>query len=166
MLYAPNPALAFVGTTFASYTPFTLPDVCTLRFALAWAVAYSIDLRRLFEFERERLSTVGEARAEMERTMEMEGEGEGKEGAKAEASTLLEYGVLVPLDVRERTASGGGLWAPELDTVLPVWNPERTAVREVMFNVKRRALELDRAREVKEGDREDAQTRGFAQSTE
>ncbi|KAJ7489685.1 hypothetical protein B0H11DRAFT_2191799 [Mycena galericulata] len=176
-LYAPNPALAFVGTAFASYTPFTLADVCSSWLALAWAgaLAYPTDLRTLLEFERERLRAVEEARVEMERAMEMEGEGGGESadaaaglsagketGTKAEASALVAYGVLGPFEEAYASALRAEVVSarPELDAVLPVWNPERTAAREAMFSVKRRALELARAKEMKGGDREDAESRG------
>ncbi|KAJ7429730.1 hypothetical protein B0H11DRAFT_1024431 [Mycena galericulata] len=177
-LYAPNPALAFIGTAFASYTPFTLADVCSSWLALAWAgaLAYPADLRTLLEFERERLRAVEEARVEMERAMEMEMEGEGggeeaaaaglsagkERGTKAEASALVAYGVLGPFEEAYASALRAEVVSarPELDAVLPVWNPERTAAREAMFSVKRRALELARAKEMKDGDREDAESRG------
>ncbi|KAJ7121485.1 hypothetical protein C8R44DRAFT_831636 [Mycena epipterygia] len=142
-LYAPNASLAFVGTAFASYTPFTLADVCSTWLALAWvgAIAYPTTLPKLLHFEAERLGEVAAARAEMESA--------SAEGANGEASALVAYGVLGPFE----EAYAGALRAevvdvrPELDDVLPVWSPERTAVREAMFATKRAALELVRARE-------------------
>ncbi|KAJ7751560.1 hypothetical protein DFH07DRAFT_774805 [Mycena maculata] len=137
-LYAPNPSLALVGTAFASYTPFTLADVCSTWLALAWsgALAYPTSLRTLLAFEDERLAAVEAARVEMEST------------DRGGASALVAYGVLGPFE----EAYAGALRAevvrarPELDGVLPVWSPERTAVREAMFDLKRRALEAARAR--------------------
>ncbi|KAJ6571383.1 hypothetical protein B0H19DRAFT_1372488 [Mycena capillaripes] len=142
-LYARNPTLAFVGTAFASYTPFTVADICSTWLALAWtgAIAYPTTLQGLLEFEAERLTAVAAARIEMEAATDSEGD-------KTEASALVQYGVLGPFE----EAYAAGLRAevvqvrPELGTVLPVWSPERTAVRETMFDKKRVALELARAR--------------------
>jgi hypothetical protein len=141
-LYAHNPTLAFVGSAFVCYTPFTIADMCSTWLALAWtsAVAYPTTLYGLLEFEAERLAVVAAAREEMEAATD---------GGMTEASALVAYGVLGPFE--ETFASGLRAEVvqarPELATVLPVWNPERTAAREAMFKTKRAALELARERE-------------------
>ncbi|KAF7350166.1 hypothetical protein MVEN_01319100 [Mycena venus] len=125
-LYARNPTLAFVGTAVASYTPFTIADVCSTWLALAWTgtIEYPTTLDDLLEFERERLAAVAAARIE---------NGSGIQGILEAYASGLRAEV-----VQAR---------PELGAVLPVWNPERTEVREAMFDKKRAALELARVRE-------------------
>ncbi|KAJ7362316.1 hypothetical protein DFH08DRAFT_731696 [Mycena albidolilacea] len=150
VLYARNPTLAFVGTAVASYTPFTIADISSTWLALAWtgAIAYPTALDGLLAFERERLAAVVAGRIEMEAAFTDSTSGDSERG-KTEGSSLVAYGVLGPFE--EEYA--GGLRAevvqarPELDSVLPVWNPERTAVREAMFDKKRAALELARERQ-------------------
>ncbi|KAJ7631501.1 hypothetical protein B0H17DRAFT_1108969 [Mycena rosella] len=153
-LYARNPALAFIGTAFASYTPFPLADVCSAWLALAWAgeIAYPTTLPRLLEFEAERLAAVGAARREMEVAAAGAGEpgtDEGTGQGKTEASALVAYGVLGPFEEAYASALRADVVQarPELDAVLPVWSAERTAAREAMFGAKRAALELARERE-------------------
>ncbi|KAJ6575996.1 hypothetical protein DFH09DRAFT_1150169 [Mycena vulgaris] len=162
-LYARNPALALIGTAFASYTPFTVADVCSTWLALAWAgaIVYPTSLRALLAFEGERLAAVEEARREMEEAARAEMEaGAGAGGTDAEkekepgaggteASALVAYGVLGPFEEAYASALRAEVVAarPELDGVLPVWSAERTAVREAMFGAKRAALEVARERE-------------------
>ncbi|KAJ7131546.1 hypothetical protein C8R43DRAFT_1207581 [Mycena crocata] len=169
MLYVHNPALAFVGTAFASYTPFTIADVCSTWLSLAWsgALSYPTALPALLEFEGERLEAVREGRAEMEaasvgsgaaateQAVEVateqevvEGEG-GTKQRKTEASALVSYGVLGPFEEPYAAALRAEIVAvrPELDKVLSVWSPEQTAARDAMFPVKLRALEIARERE-------------------
>ncbi|KAJ7774061.1 hypothetical protein B0H16DRAFT_1304287 [Mycena metata] len=146
-LYARNPTLAFVGTAVASYTPFTIADMCSTWLALAWAgeIAYPTTMQALLEFEAERMAAVAAGRAEMEAASA------GDTGqTQTEASSLVSYGVLGPFE--EAYAAGLRVEVvaarPDLDAILPVWNPERTAVREGMFDTKRKALELAREQEV------------------
>jgi hypothetical protein len=116
--------------------------MCSTWLALAWtgAVAYPTTLHGLLEFEAERLAVVAAAREEMEAATD---------GGMTEASALVAYGVLGPFEetfaseLRSEVVQA----RPELGVVLPVWNPERTAVREAMFETKRAALELTRERE-------------------
>ncbi|KAF7325050.1 hypothetical protein MKEN_00547600 [Mycena kentingensis (nom. inval.)] len=138
-LYVRNPSLAFVGTAIASYTPFTIADVCSTWLALAWSsgggVTYPTTVAELLVFERDRMAAVAAGRAEMAATTEC-----------GEASSLASYGVLGPFE--EEFAAGLRKEIvearPELDGVLSRWNPERTEAREAMFPVKKRALELAR----------------------
>ncbi|KAJ7488166.1 hypothetical protein FB451DRAFT_1126537 [Mycena latifolia] len=137
-LYAPNPALALVGTAFAAYTPFTLADVCSTWLALAWAgaVAYPTALPELLAFERERMDAVAAARS-------------AAPTAEGEPSALVSYAVLdtyeAPFAALLRSECVRA--RPELGGVLPVWSAERTEVRRAMYAVKRRALEVARERE-------------------
>ncbi|KAF7300464.1 hypothetical protein HMN09_00930400 [Mycena chlorophos] len=136
-LYAYNPSLAFVGTAVASYTPFTIADICSTWLALAWSttapVSYPTSLKELLAFEQQRFATVAQISAELE----------AQEGTVA--SALLSY-CLGPYeetfasDLRRDAVAA----RPELDAVLPVWNAERTEAREAMFAVKREALERAR----------------------
>ncbi|KAJ7031725.1 hypothetical protein C8F04DRAFT_677163 [Mycena alexandri] len=143
-LYARNPTLAFVGTAVASYTPFTIADMCSTWLTLAWAgeIAYPTTVQGLLEFEAERLAAVAAGRAEMEAASA------GDTGQ--EASSLASYGVLGPFE----EAYAAGLRAevvearPDLGAILHVWDPERTAVREGMFDTKRKALELAREQDA------------------
>ncbi|KAJ7917178.1 hypothetical protein B0H13DRAFT_1995574 [Mycena leptocephala] len=80
-LYAHNPTLAFVGSAFVCYTPFTIADMCSTWLALAWTA--------------ERLAVVAAAREEMEAATD---------GGMTEASALVAYGVLGPFE--ETFASG------------------------------------------------------------
>ncbi|KAF8189484.1 hypothetical protein K438DRAFT_1763696 [Mycena galopus ATCC 62051] len=147
ILYARNPALAFIGTAVASYTPFTIADISSTWLTLAWteAIGYPTTLDGLLKFEAERLAAVETGRKEMEAASLESTSGTGK----TEASALVAYGVLGPFE--EEYASGLRTEVvqvrPELGAVLPVWSPERTAVREAMFDRKRAALELGRERE-------------------
>ncbi|KAJ7624817.1 hypothetical protein FB45DRAFT_1060988 [Roridomyces roridus] len=133
-LYVPNPSLAFVGTAFASYTPFTVADMCSTWLALAWSadggITYPTSLQALLAFEASRVEAVEAGRVEA--------------AGGGEPSALIAYGVLGPFE--EEFAAGLREEVvrvrPEMGDVLPVWSPERTEVREAMFGVKRRALEL------------------------
>ncbi|KAJ7050338.1 hypothetical protein C8F01DRAFT_1179514 [Mycena amicta] len=141
-LYASNPSLAFVGTAMASYTPFTIADICSTWLALAWSVnggiAYPTSLPELLAFEEARMEAVAAGRIEMAASTET-----------GEASALVSYCVLGPFEetfaseLRQEVVGA----RPELDAVLPVWNAERTSAREAMFVRKREALELARERE-------------------
>ncbi|KAJ6606847.1 hypothetical protein B0H10DRAFT_577717 [Mycena sp. CBHHK59/15] len=156
ILYAHNPALAFVGTAYASYTPFTLADVGSTWLALAWStadgedkenstgrgsgsIAYPTTLAGLLQFEAERRAAVEVARAEVAAA----GSQNSDSQTPPPPSSLLSYTVLGPLE----EAYAAGLRAdavhaaPALASVLPVWSAARTAEREAMFGVKRRALE-------------------------
>nr|GAT43835.1 predicted protein [Mycena chlorophos] len=136
-LYAFNPSLAFVGTAVASYTPFTIADICSTWLALAWSttapISYPTSRKELLAFEQQRFDTVAQISAELE----------AQEGTVA--SALLSY-CLGPYE--ETFASDLRCDAvaarPELDAVLPVWNAERIEAREAMFAVKREALERAR----------------------
>ncbi|KAF7343853.1 hypothetical protein MSAN_01966600 [Mycena sanguinolenta] len=149
MLYAHNPTLAFVGTAVASYTPFTIADICSTWLALAWtgAIAYPTTPDGLLAFEAERLAAVAAARKEMEAAPSGT-----SDQRQTEASALVAYGVLGPFEeayassLREEVVKV----RPELGPVLPVWNQEQTAVREAMFGRKRAALELARECERKQ----------------
>ncbi|KAJ7245644.1 hypothetical protein B0H12DRAFT_1054168 [Mycena haematopus] len=150
ILYARNPSLAFVGTAMACYTPFTIADMCSTWLALAWTgvITYPTTLDSLLAFERQRLAAVEAARTEMEASSGESTPGTSGQG-KTEASSLMVYGVLGAFeetyasDLRAEVVKV----RPELATLLPVWNPEQTAVRDAMFGQKRAALELARGRE-------------------
>ncbi|KAF7289728.1 hypothetical protein MIND_01346400 [Mycena indigotica] len=139
ILYAKNPSLAFVGTAMACYTPFTIADMCSTWLALAWShgggVACPTTLPDLLAFERARMDAVAVGRREMAASNEY-----------GIASDLASYCVLGPYeeeyanDLRSDVVKA----RPELDKVLPVWNEEKTALRDAMFMTKRKALELAR----------------------
>ncbi|KAJ6503874.1 hypothetical protein C8R45DRAFT_894955 [Mycena sanguinolenta] len=143
ILYAHNPTLAFIGTAVASYTPFTIADMCSTWLALAWtgAITYPTTLDGLLAFEAQRLAAVAAGRKEMEaassRTCGQR---------QTEASALVAYGVLGPFEEAYASSLRAEVVKvrPELGSVLPVWNQEQTAVRDAMFGQKRAALELAR----------------------
>lgn len=129
-MYARNPSLAFIGAPMV-YTPFTVADVVSTWLALAWRreVAYPDSQEGRLAFERERLSKIAKMRSEMK-----------------DPTSFLSFSIMAA-DEQEYAAGFREdvvKARPELDSVLPIWNDERTEAREAMFKTKYHALNYAR----------------------
>ncbi|KIY50253.1 FAD/NAD(P)-binding domain-containing protein [Fistulina hepatica ATCC 64428] len=132
ILYAGNPTLAFIGSTL-SYTPFTITDVSSVWLALAWngEVDYPSTVEGRLEFEQTRLAEVAKQRSEEDNP-----------------SNLVSYDVLATFEqeyaakLKEDVVRA----RPQLATILPEWNDERTREREAMY--PRKLASLQWARDV------------------
>ena len=127
-MYAHNPSLAFIGAPNV-FTPFAVADVVSTWLALAWLgqASYPDTPEARLVYEQERLSIVAKRRAEVENP-----------------SSYLSFTVMTWPEELEYAA---GFRAdvvkarPELDKILPLWDDERSEIREAMFKTKYRALE-------------------------
>ncbi|KAF4610060.1 hypothetical protein D9613_010296 [Agrocybe pediades] len=138
VMYAHNPSLAFIGATLA-YTPFMIADIASTWLALAWLgeATYPETVRGRLRFEEERLATIQKRRE-----------------ATSCPSSLMVYNILGQ-DEQEYAASlRRDIVAarPDLDKCLPIWNDERTAIREVMYKTKYEALRYTRELALRHSD--------------
>jgi hypothetical protein len=130
IMYACNPSLAFIGAPMV-YTPFIIADVVSTWLALAWRgeTPYPDTVEGRLAYEQERLRKIEEIRSEME-----------------DPTSFLTFSVMgsdeqgYAASLREEVVKA----RPELDYVLPIWNDERTKVREAMSQTKYSALEYAR----------------------
>ncbi|KAL0579091.1 hypothetical protein V5O48_002933 [Marasmius crinis-equi] len=155
ILYAPNPTLAFTGSTMA-YTPFTVNDVASAWLALAWTgeIPYPSTIDGRLYFESERLKAIDDGRKEWAENLEKEGLHENR----AVPSSLMQYSVLAAAEedyaggLREEVVKA----RPELgksveDGGYPLWNDERRVWRERTYPLKFAALKWARENHVKGG---------------
>ncbi|KAJ8082764.1 hypothetical protein AAF712_003657 [Marasmius tenuissimus] len=155
ILYAPNPTLAFTGSTMA-YTPFTVNDLASAWLALAWAgeITYPSTLEGRLNFEVERLKAIDAARKEWAANLEKE----GLHNNRALPSSLMQYSVLAAAEegyangLREEVVKA----RPELGKSVeeggyPLWNDERRVWRERMYPIKFNALKWARENHIKGG---------------
>ncbi|KAL1689230.1 hypothetical protein GGG16DRAFT_126625 [Schizophyllum commune] len=164
ILYAPNPSLAFNGSAM-SHTPFTIADITSAWAALAWTgeVAYPESVEERLRSEQERLhdGTLPGAKTDAS---------ENVNGTATNGTTPWTSG---PSDGLTYNVFGGyeqeyaaGIRAdivkarPELHTVLPEWNDERTRQREAMYALKYKSLEWARnKREAEARARQEAEAK-------
>jgi len=130
VLYAHNPSLAFMGAPMV-YTPFIVADVVSTWLALTWRseIPYPDTLEGRLAYERERLCKIAKSRSEMEDPTSFLTFSTMASDEQGYAASFREEVVMV---------------RPEMDHVLPIWNDEKTEVREAMFRTKYDALEYAR----------------------
>lgn len=132
IMSAYNPSLVFVGVPVV-YTPFPIADVVSTWIVLAWLgeTPYPNTPDGRLTYEGERLASIDK----------------WQQGIK-NPSSLVVYNVLGPTEqeyarqLREDIVKA----RPELGKILPVWNDERTALREAIYGKKLNALQYAKSR--------------------